>query len=75
MSKLAEEILGRIDAWPKEAQAELVQSLIDIEVKHFGTYRLSDEERAAVREGLAQAERGEFVPDEVMAEFFKRHGQ
>jgi predicted transcriptional regulator len=75
MNKLAEEILGRIDAWPKEAQAELVQSLIDIEVKHFGTYRLSDEERAAVREGLAQAERGEFVPDEVMAEFFKRHGQ
>jgi predicted transcriptional regulator len=75
MNKLAEEILGRIDAWPKEAQAELVQSLIAIEVKHFGTYRLSDEERAAVREGLAQAERGEFVPDEVMAEFFKRHGQ
>jgi predicted transcriptional regulator len=35
---------------------------------------LDDEPRAAVLEGLAQAERGEFVPDEVVAEADKRHG-
>jgi len=29
---------------------------------------------AAIREGLAQAERGEFVADEVVAEANKRHG-
>jgi predicted transcriptional regulator len=30
--------------------------------------------KAAIREGLDQARRGEFVADEDMADFFKRHG-
>jgi predicted transcriptional regulator len=72
---MAEMILDRVADWPPEAQAELLKFIIDTEVKHFGTYRLSDEERAAVREGLAQADRGEFAPDEVTAEFFKRYGR
>jgi predicted transcriptional regulator len=70
-----ETILERVATWPDEAQAELMQSIIDIEVKHFGRYRLSDDERAAIREGIAQADRGEFVPDEVMSDFFKRHSR
>jgi predicted transcriptional regulator len=45
---------------------------MDIEEQYVGVCRLSDEERAAVLEGLAQADRGEFVPDEVVEEFFKR---
>jgi hypothetical protein len=32
------------------------------------------ETRAAIREGLAQADRGEFVPDEIVAESDRRHG-
>jgi predicted transcriptional regulator len=35
---------------------------------------MNDEERAAVREGLEQARRGEFVPDDVMDAFWKRYG-
>jgi predicted transcriptional regulator len=35
---------------------------------------LDDATRAAIEEGLAQAERGEFVPDDVIAEADKRHG-
>jgi predicted transcriptional regulator len=38
-------------------------------------YSLSDEERAAVRVGLEQAKRGEFVPDEEMERFWKRNRQ
>jgi len=72
---MVEMILQRVSGWPTEAQAELLKFIIDTEVKHFGEYRMSDEERTAVREGLAQADRGEFVPDEVMAEFFKRFGR
>ena len=53
MNKLAEEILDRIDAWPKEAQAELVQSIVDIEEKHVGLYRLTDDERELVALALA----------------------
>ncbi|MDO8875277.1 MAG: hypothetical protein Q8M24_02650 [Pseudolabrys sp.] len=73
MNKTAETILDRIADWPKEAQEELMQSIVDIEAKHLGVYRLSDDERAAVREGLAQAERGEFVPDEVVEAYFNKH--
>ena len=72
MNKIVETLLERVATWPEEAQAELLQSVVDIETKHFGVYRLSDDERQAVREGLEQARRGEFVPDEVVAEFFWR---
>jgi predicted transcriptional regulator len=73
MNKIVENILDRVADWPEEAQAELMQAVIDIEARHFGIYRLSDDERAAVREGLAQAERGEFVPDEVVAAYFNKY--
>jgi hypothetical protein len=72
MNKIVETLLERVATWPEEAQAELLQSIVDIETKHLGIYRLSDEERQAVREGLEQARRGEFVPDEVVAEFFRQ---
>jgi predicted transcriptional regulator len=73
MNKVAETILDRIADWPKEAQDELMQSIVDIEAKHLGIYRLSDDERAAVREGLAQAACGEFVPDDVVEAYFNTH--
>ncbi len=73
MNKAAETILDRIADWPKEAQEELMQSIVDIEAKHMGVYRLSDDERAAVREGLAQAERGEFVADDVVESYFNKY--
>lgn len=73
MNKAAESILDRIADWPKEAREELMQSIVDIEAKHLGVYRLSDDERAAVREGLAQANRGEFVPDDVVEAYFNKY--
>ena len=35
---------------------------------------MSEEERAAVNEGLEQARRGEFIPDDEMDAFWKRYG-
>jgi predicted transcriptional regulator len=35
---------------------------------------LDEETRAAIREGLEQARRGEFVPDEEIEALWKRHG-
>jgi hypothetical protein len=35
---------------------------------------IDDATRAAILEGLAQADRGEFVPDEVVAVADERHG-
>ena len=73
MNKVAESILDRIADWPKEAQEELMQSIVDIEAKHLGVYRLSDDERGAVREGLAQADRGEFIADDVVEAYFNKY--
>jgi predicted transcriptional regulator len=73
MNKIPESILDRIADWPEAAQDELMQAIVDIEAKHTGVYRLSDDERAAVREGLAQAARGEFVPDDVVAAYFNKY--
>jgi hypothetical protein len=36
-------------------------------------YRLSNEERAAIREGMDAARRGDFLPEEEMDEFYRLH--
>ena len=57
-------LLERAEIWPQEAQEELVRSALAIERKHAGIYRHDDEERADIREGLAEIERGEVASDE-----------
>jgi predicted transcriptional regulator len=74
MNKRLETLLERVATWPEEAQAELARVIVEIERQQSDVYRLSDDERAAIEEGLAQADRGEFVSEEDMAAFFKRHG-
>ena len=74
MNKRLETLLDRVSSWPEEAQEELREHIMEIEWRQPGVYRLSDDERAAVKKGLEAAERGEFVSDEDMAAFFKRHG-
>ncbi len=39
----------------------------------YRVYRLSDEERVAVRAGMEAARRGDFVPDAEMDEFYRLH--
>jgi len=67
-------LIERVASWPEAAQEEAVNSLLAIEARHVGTYWTTPEERAAILRGLAEANRGEFVSDEEMAAFFKRHG-
>jgi predicted transcriptional regulator len=45
-----------------------------IEARRTGLYRLSDSERAAVEQGLAEADRGEFVSEADIGKEDKRHG-
>jgi len=67
------ELLEGIDAWPQEDQEELVEVARLIEARRTGVYRLSDEERAAVRAGMHAARLGEFVPDDEMERFYQLH--
>ena len=66
-------LMERAAAWPQEAQAELVQSMLEIEQRHAGVYRLSDEERAAIEKSLEATQRGEFATDDEVATLFKRN--
>lgn len=72
MIKALETVLSRAATWPKEAQEELARLAREIELSHQDVYRLSDKERAAIEEGVAQADRGEFATDAEMEAFFNR---
>jgi predicted transcriptional regulator len=64
MSTRRDEVMERVAALPEELLDEVGQSIEDIVRWHAsGVYRLSEEERAGVRRGMAAAERGDFVPD------------
>ncbi len=74
MTKQGLEILiERVSTWPEKAQEEFVRSMADIENKHLGVYRLSDEERAAVRQGLQEMREGKLASDSKVAAVFARY--
>ena len=66
-------VLDAIRSWPREGQEELVDIARAIEARRSGVYSMTEEERAAVRQGLSEADRGEFVSDEDMEAFWKRN--
>ena len=65
----------RARTWPHKRQALAAELLTLLEAQELSPIRVSDEEWAAIQEGNAQAERGEFVSDEEMAALYKRYGQ
>ena len=74
MTKLLERAIARVRDFPEEVQDRFAAALLGMAGEDMPIVRLDEETRAAIREGLAQAERGEFVPDDVVAEADKRHG-
>ena len=68
-----DEALDRVRTWPLERQQEAVSMLLWMEANATEVYRLSDEERAAIEESMAQARRGEFATDEEVAVLFNRY--
>jgi hypothetical protein len=74
MSKMLEEAIKKIRELPEAEQDEAAEVLLSVASKRAGPVLLDDETRAAVREGREQARRGDFVSDDDMAAFFKRHG-
>jgi hypothetical protein len=73
MNKKLETLLEHVSTWPDEAQAELMKSIAEIEARYAGVYRLSEEERAAVRRGLQEMREGRLATDEQVAAVFDRY--
>jgi predicted transcriptional regulator len=74
MSKLLEQAIAKARALPEEEQDALGAVLLTMTEEEGGVVQLDDETRAAIREGLDQARRGEFVPEEEIQALWKRFG-
>ena len=73
MNRLLKEVIEHAETWPLEDQEELAEYAREIEARRSGVYTMSDQERVAVGKGLAEADRGQFVSEERVAEADKRH--
>ena len=73
-TKLLEKAIDKVRELPEDEQEAVAVVMLQMAGADAPLVHLDDETRAAVREGLAQAERGEFVPDEVVAKANKRRG-
>jgi hypothetical protein len=74
MSQNATEILDRVKTWPQEDREELAEMARAIEARRTGLYELSSDEEEAIREGLAELDRGQWASEEAMKAFWKRCG-
>ena len=73
MSPGTKSLLEQVASWPIEDQEELAEVAREIESRRTGVYRLSDDERTAVRKGMDAARRGDFAPEDEMDEFYRLH--
>ena len=71
MTDLMEKALAAIIRWPAARQDEAAELLLVLD-RLGDTYAVSADELAAIDEGLAQAERGEFATDAEIEAAFAR---
>jgi hypothetical protein len=67
-----EAIFARIRTWPKDWQDHVIARLCLIERDLKNPYVLTPEELADIKEGIAEADRGEFATDEEIEALFGR---
>jgi len=73
MTKLLEKAIERVRELSAEDQDAVAVAVLSM-AEETPVVALDDETRTAIREGLEQARRGEFVPDEEIDALWKRHG-
>jgi predicted transcriptional regulator len=75
MTKILEQAIAKARTLSDEDQDTLGVIWLSLaEEWPIGADDLDDETRAAIREGIEQAKRGEFVSDEEMQTLWKRFG-
>lgn len=74
MSAKRQHLIDQLASLPDDVLDEVQESVNDImRWRQDGIFRLTDDERVSVRKGMDAVRRGEFVPDEEMAAFYRRH--
>jgi len=74
MNETARDILDRVKAWPQEDLEELAEMAREIEARRTGLYEVTAEEAVAIREGLADLDRGRWTSEQAMRAFWTRCG-
>ncbi len=74
MTKLLERAIAKARELPEDEQDALALTILAMAEGGPSLPPLDDETRAAILEGLEQARRGEFVPDEEIEALWKRYG-
>jgi predicted transcriptional regulator len=73
MTKLLEQAIAKLRELSEEEQDALAVALFSLAEGETADVPIDNQTRAAIEEGLAQAERGEFVADADIAALWKRH--
>jgi predicted transcriptional regulator len=73
MTKLLQKAIEKARELPAEDQDTVALAVLSM-TEETPIAALDEETRVAIREGLEQARRGEFVPDEEIEALWKRHG-
>ena len=69
-----ESLIRQTAELPEEAQAEVVQSLVEMRSQHLGIYNLDDDEREALARSADDERLGRFASREGIDRTFGRHG-
>jgi hypothetical protein len=67
-----ESVLDRVRTWPNSRQEDAVQVLLAMEEQEAGIYKLSDEERADIREALDEISDGQVASEKEIEAVFRR---
>jgi hypothetical protein len=73
MTPKRQSLLEKVAALPEELLGAVDESVDEVLRWNNGVFQLTDDERAAVRKGMEAARRGEFVSDDELDAFYRRH--
>jgi predicted transcriptional regulator len=74
MTKLLDKAIAKARDLSAEDQDAVAVAILSL-AETLPVEELDDETRTAIREGLEQARRGEFVPDEEIEAIWRRFGE
>lgn len=68
-----ESIILQVNQLPEHAQAEVVESLIDIRAQQLGIYHVDEEEREALARSAEDVRQGRFASNADVEQTFARY--
>lgn len=72
MTKLFEQAIDAVRGLPAEAQDEIARAMLRLAADDEATEAIEPDHLRAIQQGLAEAGRGEFAPDDEIRAAFRR---